>query len=210
MTTVYNNTHWFWLGVRRLYIGGMSSALSRFGKLAMSAFVGAVLCTPAYAQTQGVSANAPPSGVSVAQPSTQTPTQSEMDSADTDPNQWRTSNKGCLGYRFSKLAEINTQNVSTLKTVCSFKLGEQGSFQSAPLVYNGVLYMTSVFGTFAIDASNCKKRWSYQHRHGAQMGQQNNKGAAISNGRVIRGTPDGHLIALDAATERATTTRPTK
>ena len=68
MTTVYNNTQWFWLGVRRLYIGGMSSALSRFGKLAMSAFVGAVLCTPAYAQTQGVSANAPPSGVSVAQP----------------------------------------------------------------------------------------------------------------------------------------------
>ena len=32
------------------------------------------------------------------------------------------------------------------------------------------------------------------------MGQRNNKGAAISNGRVIRGTPDGHLIALDAAT----------
>ena len=92
------------------------------------------------------------------------------------------------------------QNVSTLKTVCSFKLGEQGSFQSAPLVYNGVLYMTSVFGTFAIDAASCKKRWSYQHTPGAHMGQRNNKGAAISNGRVIRGTPDGHLIALDAAT----------
>jgi len=58
-----------------------------------------------------------------------------MDKADTDPNQWLTSNKGYLGYRYSKLAEINTQNVSTLKTVCSFKLGEQGSFQSAPLVY---------------------------------------------------------------------------
>ena len=81
-----------------------------------------------------------------------------MDKADTDPNQWLTSNKGYLGYRYSKLAEINIQNVSTLKTVCSFKLGEQGSFQSAPLVYNGILYMTSVFGTFAIDAASCKKR----------------------------------------------------
>jgi len=60
--------------------------------------------------------------------------------------------------------------------------------------------MTSVFGTFAIDAASCKKRWSYQHTPGAHMGQRNNKGAAISNGRVIRGTPDGHLIALDAAT----------
>ena len=32
------------------------------------------------------------------------------------------------------------------------------------------------------------------------MGQRNNKGAAIADGRVIRGTPDGHLIALDART----------
>jgi alcohol dehydrogenase (cytochrome c) len=32
------------------------------------------------------------------------------------------------------------------------------------------------------------------------MGRHNNKGAAIAAGRVIRGTPDGHLIALDAKT----------
>ena len=32
------------------------------------------------------------------------------------------------------------------------------------------------------------------------MGQRNNKGAAIANGRLFRGTPDGHLLALDAAT----------
>jgi len=195
-----NKGQWFWLGVRRLSSADLSSTLRRLRSLVMIAFVGAALCTTAHAQSRDASAKAPPSGVDVAQPSTQTPTQSEMDNADTDPNQWLTSNKGYLGYRFSKLAEINIQNVSTLKTVCSFKLGEQGSFQSAPLVYNSVLYMTSVFGTFAIDAASCKKRWSYQHHPGAHMGQQNNKGAAISNGRVIRGTPDGHLLALDAAT----------
>jgi alcohol dehydrogenase (cytochrome c) len=201
MATDHNNKRQsFWLGVRRLFSAKMSSTLSRLRSIMMTAFVSAVLCTTAHAQTRDPSVKARPSGVDVAQPSTQTPTQSEMDNADTDPNQWLTSNKGYLGYRFSELAEINIQNVSTLKTVCSFKLGEQGSFQSAPLVYNGVLYMTSVFGTFAIDASSCKKRWSYQYQPGPHMGQRNNKGAAISNGRVIRGTPDGHLLALDAAT----------
>ena len=88
--------------------------------------------------------------------------------------------------------------MSTLKQVCSFKLGEQGSFQGGPLVYSGVLYTTSAFGIFAIDAATCEKRWSYQHQPGEHMGQRNNKGAAIAGGRVIRGTPDGHLIAVDA------------
>jgi glucose dehydrogenase len=181
MATDHNNKRqWFWLGVRRLFSAEMSNTLSRLRSLTVTAFVGAALCTTAYAQTQNPSAKAPPSGVD--QPSTQTPTQSEMDKADTDPNHWLTSNKGYLGYRYSKLAQINTQNVRNLKVVCSFKLGEHGSFQSAPLVYNGVLYATSVFGTFAIDAASCQKRWSYQYTPGAKMGQQNNKGAAISNG----------------------------
>jgi len=135
-----------------------------------------------------------------AQPTTQGPTQADMDKADLDPSHWLTSNKGYLGYRYSKLTQINAQNVRNLKPVCSFKLGEQGSFQGAPLVYNGVLYTTSAFGVFAVDAASCAKRWSYQYQPGEHMGQRNNKGAAIASGRVIRGTPDGHLIALDAAT----------
>ena len=136
----------------------------------------------------------------VLQPMTQGPTQAEMDKSDVEPGQWLTDNKGYLGYRFSGLARINVRNVRKLKRLCSFKLGEQGSFQGGPLVYNGVLYTTSAFGTFAVDARACKPRWSYQHQPGEHMGQRNNKGAVIANGRVIRGTPDGHLIALDAST----------
>jgi PQQ-dependent dehydrogenase (methanol/ethanol family) len=134
------------------------------------------------------------------QPATQEPSQAELDQADVDPRDWLTTNKGYLGYRYSKLTQINAQNVQRLKRVCSFQLGEQGSYQGGPLVYNGVLYTTSALGTFAIDAATCEKRWSYQHKPGQYMGQHNNKGAAIAGGRVIRGTPDGHLIALDART----------
>ena len=141
-----------------------------------------------------------PAADAVAQPTTQVPTQTEMDNADLDPDQWLTDNKGYLGYRYSTLAQLNARSIRNVKRLCSFKLGEQGSFQGGPLVYNGLLYTTSAFGTFAIDAATCTKRWSYQHPHGEQMGQRNNKGAAIAGGRVIRGTPDGHLVALDAAT----------
>ncbi len=105
-----------------------------------------------------------------------------------------------FGYRYSKLSRINAQNVRDLKSVCSFKLGEQGSFQNGPIVYDGILYTTSALGTFAVDAANCKQQWVYRHKPG-HVFQPNNKGAVIAEGRVIRGTPDGHLIALDAKTD---------
>jgi alcohol dehydrogenase (cytochrome c) len=127
------------------------------------------------------------------------PSQAELDGADVEPTQWLAYNKGYLGYRYSTLAEINAQNVSQLKPVCSFKLGEQGSFQNGPLVYNGVLYTTSAFATYAVNATTCELLWSYRHDPG-QAFRANNKGAAIADGRIIRGLPDGHLIALDAKT----------
>lgn len=161
---------WFWIGV----LAAVTS-----------------ISVPLSAQSQGQEGRPP---------TTQVPTKAEMNTADTEPTQWLTSNKGYLGFRYSTLAQINAQNIKSLKAVCSFKLGEQGSFQSAPLEYNGVLYVTTAFGTFAVDATNCQPRWSYHHTPGPHMGQRNNKGAAIADGRIVRGTPDGHLLALDAAT----------
>ena len=67
------------------------------------------------------------------------------------------------------------------------------------IVYNGVLYTTSSLGTFAVDAATCELIWKYTHPPG-YMFQPNNKGAAIADGRIVRGFPDGHLIALDAKT----------
>jgi alcohol dehydrogenase (cytochrome c) len=156
------------------------------------------LCA-SFAHAQRPEPPSPRSPNAVAQPTTQAPTQAEMDMADVDPSHWLAFNKGYLGYRYSKLTQIDAQNVRNLRQVCSFKLGEQGSFQNGPIVYDGVLYTTSALSTFAIDAATCERRWIYRHRPG-HVFQPNNKGAAIAGGRVIRGTPDGHLIALDAKT----------
>jgi PQQ-dependent dehydrogenase (methanol/ethanol family) len=131
-------------------------------------------------------------------PSTQAPTQSQLNQADVDAN-WLTSNKGYLGYRYSSLAQLNDQNAHSLTRICSFNIGAKGSFPGALLAYQGLLYTTTPYSVIAIDAATCEKRWSYAHTPDANTKPKSNKGPAIANGRVFRGTPDGHLIALDAA-----------
>ena len=131
-------------------------------------------------------------------PSTQAPTQLELNQADLDTN-WLTSNKGYLGYRYSSLAHLSYQDAHSLIKICSYAIGEKASFPGALTMYQGLLYATTAYGMFAIDAATCQKRWSYTHTADPNTTAHNNKGSAIANGRVFRGTPDGHLIALDAA-----------
>ena len=134
------------------------------------------------------------------QPTTSGPTQTELDAADADSRTWLMYNKGYRGERYSKLAQINKSNARELRPVCLFQLGELGTFHTGPVVYDGVLYATTHLGTYAIDAVTCKKRWSHQHlAQGAEM-NATNKGVAIASGRIVRGTQDGFLYALDAMT----------
>ena len=144
-------------------------------------------------------ASAPPV-VPVRQPSTNGPTQTELDKSDADPRHWLTYNKGYEGYRYSTLDRITGKNAGQLKVVCAFQLGEVGPFHNGPIVYDGMLVTTTAHGTYAIDASNCKKIWEHQYVPWGPEVTNNNKGAAIAGGRVIRGTQDGTLIALDAKT----------
>ncbi len=109
-------------------------------------------------------------------------------------------NKGYRGARYSLLDKINTGNAAKLRPVCIFQLGELGTFSTGPVVYDGILYATTHLGTYAIDATTCSKLWSHQHvAQGPEM-NATNKGVAIAGGRVIRGTQDGFLYALDAKT----------
>jgi len=98
------------------------------------------------------------------------------------------------------LKQINTQNAGKLRPVCMFQLGELGTFSTGPVMYDGILYVTTHLGTYAIDATTCRNRWAHQHvPQGPEM-NATNKGVALAGGRVIRGTQDGVLYALDAKT----------
>ena len=136
----------------------------------------------------------------VKQPSTSKPTQEELDRADTDTSNWLLYNKGYQAHRYSSLGQIDRSNASALRPLCLFQLGEVATFTTGPVVYDGILYATTHFGTYAIDSANCKKIWSHQHVATGPETNATNKGVAIAGGRVIRGTQDGHLYALDAKT----------
>src|SRR5262249_44208347 len=99
----------------------------------------------------------------VKQPTTSRPTQAELDAGDPSRTNWLMYNKGYRGERYSELKQLNARTASRLRPVCVAQLGELGTFQAGPVVYDGVLYATTHLGTYAIDAKTCRKRWSHQH-----------------------------------------------
>jgi glucose dehydrogenase len=137
---------------------------------------------------------------SVRSPTTARPTQSELDAADTSTDNWLMYNKGYRGERYSTLARVNRSTAKNLRAVCMFQLGELGTFSTGPVVYDGLLYATTNLGTYAIDATTCEKKWSQHHVLVGPEMNATNKGIALHAGRVIRGTQDGFLYALDAKT----------
>ena len=161
----------------------------------------AITPPPSGKSVAAATARAPtPPVIPVTQPTTHIVSQAELDAADNDPNTWLTYNKGYKGYRYSALDQINAGNAAKLRPVCVMQLGEVGTFQTGPVIYDGVMYVTTSHGVYALDATTCDKRWEYHYQPWAPEVQVNNKSVAIADGRLIRGTTDGSLLALDAAT----------
>ncbi|MGH6623286.1 MAG: c-type cytochrome, partial [Burkholderiaceae bacterium] len=81
--------------------------------------------------------------VPVKQPTTTGPTQAELDGADASTTNWLMYNKGYRGERYSTLAKVNAGNVSRLRPVCMYQLGELGTFSTGPVMYDGIVYATT-------------------------------------------------------------------
>lgn len=127
--------------------------------------------------------------------STASPDDNELlNSADDD---WLRYNRDYLGQRHSPLTQITAQNVATLVPKCVFQTGEVGSFQASPVIRAGKMYFTTANNTYALDAATCHKLWKYEYPPVAAP-LAVNRGVALYKGMLIRGTLDGHLIALDA------------
>ena len=112
---------------------------------------------------------------------------------------WLYHTRDYQGTRHSPLAQINTRNVATLSPRCVYQAGVPGPFQTGPIVYDGVMYINGVYATIAIDAATCATRWRHDWKPLDREPWSRNRGVAIKDGYVVRGTPDGYLIALDAA-----------
>jgi len=113
---------------------------------------------------------------------------------------WLMHGHDYAGTRFSPLDQINTSNAARLAPACLFQVGERDNFQTGPIVYRGTMYVTTMTSTFALDATSCTTKWRHTWEPKETGGWARNRGVAIKDGRVIRGTPDGYLFALNAET----------
>lgn len=124
--------------------------------------------------------------------------------ADTLPSppgaDWENYNDSLDGQRFSPLSQINAGNAASLAEVCRVRLAARGSLQSGLIVVAEGMFVTTPTETFAIDPVMCHIKWQHSYRRRQEPGLQVNRGPAYLNGRVFRGTDDGRLVALDAAT----------
>jgi alcohol dehydrogenase (cytochrome c) len=113
---------------------------------------------------------------------------------------WLMYNHTLDATRYSKLEQINRSNAAGLGATCIFQLGELGAFEAAPVVYDGVMYITSPYNTYAVNPTTCRKLWVHVQKKGAPRPSMVSRGVAIYKGKVFRVTPDCHVLALDAKT----------
>ena len=128
------------------------------------------------------------------------PTQDELNHAASGVSDWLYASKDYTGQRFVKLNQINTKNAHDLRPVCLYRADTATPTQTNPLVYKGVMYLTVDSSVVAIDAATCRLHWTYKWDAKGRVLSPANRGAAIKDGVLVRGTADGYLIALDMAT----------
>jgi len=128
------------------------------------------------------------------------PTQEELNGAADSTRNWLYHTHDYSGARYVALDQVNEQNAGQLRPVCVFQVGDQGNFQTGPIVYQGIMYITTNRSTVALNATDCRAKWRYTWEPRAPEVWPSNRGVAIKDGYLVRGTSDGYLLALNADT----------
>ena len=121
-------------------------------------------------------------------------------------NDWPTIGLDYAETRFSRLNQINTDNVKRLGLAWSYPLESSRGVEATPVVVDGIMYQTASWSVVhAIDARTGKRLWSFDPGIDKEKGYKGccdvvNRGVALWKGKVFVGAYDGRLIALDAVT----------
>jgi glucose dehydrogenase len=130
--------------------------------------------------------------------------QEQLNKAAGDSTNWLHTNGDYAQTRYHPGKEINTGNVAKLRPVFVFQTEVMESMETAPIVVDGVMFLTTSFNhVYAIDAVTGRQFWHYKHKMGPVTTfccGPNNRGVAVSGGRLFMGTLDAKLVALDAKT----------
>ncbi len=123
-----------------------------------------------------------------------------------NPNDWVMQNGDYASTRYSKLNQINADNVKDLKVAWTFSTGVLRGHEGGPLVIGDVMYIHAPFPNtvFALDLKNEGKiLWKYEPRQDTSVipvmcCDTVNRGVAYGDGKIFLYQADATLVALDA------------
>ncbi len=112
------------------------------------------------------------------------------------------------GTRYSKLNQINTENVKNLQPAWTFSTGVLRGHEGGPLVVDGVIYIHTPFPNtvYALDPKTHAVIWEYTPQQNADVTipvmccDTVNRGLAYGDGKIFLQQSDTVLTALDAKT----------
>ena len=125
--------------------------------------------------------------------------------AESEPANWLTYGGSYKSQRYTSLDQINKQNVTQLKPAWVYQIRAGGTFETSPVVVDGVMYMTEPPSTVtALDVRTGRPLWSWTPKIPDDVivigSPPVNRGVAVLDNMVYAGSIAGHLAALDAKT----------
>ena len=103
--------------------------------------------------------------------------------ADNDSANWILPARSYSGNRQVEESEIGPQNVDQMKVAWTFKLPGSDPVETAPIVWDGMVYVTSgQDDVFALDAKTGELKWQYRPNVEQQVGFPRNRGVAVYDG----------------------------
>ena len=123
-----------------------------------------------------------------------------------NPNNWAMQAGDMYNQRYSKLAQINAQNVGKMQVAWMFSTGVLRGHEGSPLVVNGTMYVHTPFPNkvFAIDLDTQKIKWRYEPKQDVAVIPQMccdtvYRGLAYAENKIFLQQADSTLLALDAS-----------
>jgi alcohol dehydrogenase (cytochrome c) len=121
-----------------------------------------------------------------------------------DASRWLTYSGDYTNQRHSPLTQITPENVHRLSAQWAFQTDTLGKFEAAPLVVDGVIYVTGPLDTgWAIDARTGRQIWRYRRELPGNLiaccGLVN-RGYGMLGDRLFKTTLDAHVVAYSTKT----------
>jgi len=125
--------------------------------------------------------------------------------AATEPGQWLMYGGTYSEQRFSPLKRIDSGNVSQLGLQWFADYETNQNQHGSPLYIDGVIYVSTARNVvYAFDGKTGRQLWKYNPMIGGVRLRYNvglvNRGIAAWQGKIIMGTLDARLVAIDAKT----------